>query len=133
MWWWFLLLSSSLHCGHHFFSLLYYYLHSDYHYNHYYYYYSRQCALLRLKFLPRGVGVWNECRDPQGEGGSSDWVPSLMEGQLSCLSLPCTGQCLWLSIGSGFKITVRSRRRVMIESGLAWVAPLGWGALAKSP
>ena len=45
----------------------------------------------------RGVGVWNGCGDPRGEGGSSDWVPSLMEGQLSCLSLPWTGRCLWLS------------------------------------
>ena len=42
-------------------------------------------------------GVWNVCGDPRGEGGSSDWVPSLMEGQLSCLSLPWTGRCLWLS------------------------------------
>ena len=65
--------------------------------------------------------------------GSSDWLPSLMEGQLSCLSLPWTGRCLWLSIGSGIKTTVRSRRRVMIESGPAWVAPLGRGAVAKSP
>ena len=43
-----------------------------------------------------GLGVRNGCGDPRGEGGSSDWVSSLMKGQLSCLSLPWTGRCLWL-------------------------------------
>ena len=50
-----------------------------------------------------GGGVGNGYWDLKGERGLSGLAPSLMKSQVSCLSLPWTSRCLWLSMAVDLK------------------------------